>query len=528
MRSVHTHPLPRPDGAGRWRARAILVALIATLALIATMVLAPPARAVEDVQPARAAGETRIDTAIAVAERAYPDGSATVVVAPADDHTHTLAATPLAGALDAPILLTWPDVLPEATVEAVIDLGAERIVLAGGTDAVSDEVQGQLAQSTRVPVDRIGADDPYRSAADLAEQTLSTVGDLPTLNGMTTVALASGEVFPDALSIAGPAAELGMPLLLTLSDGLAPDAATTIEAMAPQQVLVIGGEDAVSAEVAAEVDNRVDTVTRLGGINRTDTAAIVADHVIDAGVLQARTALLARGDAFPDAVTAGVLSAALNGPTLLTATPDLPGEQAGAWFIGHCDTIEVLQVIGGEAAVTSTVANGAESLAESCDAPGEPGDDEPTTAQTYAVDPQQALSTEAPGTHDFTIARRYDGDELGDQPLDLVLFPCASADVTGGDADTFADADGDGDADGFASTDTGSARIAVVNGEDVEDQAILQATPDEDGDIDVRLASDAADCTVMVVVDGNGNGALDLDADGTPVEDYGVGQAEWT
>ena len=187
----------------------------------------------------------------------------------------------------------------------------------------------------------------------------------------------------------------------------------------------------------------------------------------------------------------------------------------------------MLQVIGGEAAVTSSVANGAEGLAESCD--GDGGSEGPTTAQTYEVVPQQALSTEAPGTHDFTIARRYDDTPLAqDEALDLVLFPCGSADVTGGDADTFADADGDGDADGFASTDTGQARIAVVNGEDVEDQAILQATPDEDGDIDVRLASDAADCTVMVVVDGNGNGALDLDADGTPVEAYGVGPAEWT
>ncbi len=68
----------------------------------------------------------------------------------------------------------------------------------------------------------------------------------------------------------------------------------------------------------------------------------------------------------------------------------------------------------------------------------------------------------------------------------------------------------------------------MVNDTDVDDTTIFLAEPGDDGQIDVRLASQAEDCALVVVVDGNGNGALDLDEAGNPVEDYGVGKATWT
>ena len=186
----------------------------------------------------------------------------------------------------------------------------------------------------------------------------------------------------------------------------------------------------------------------------------MADWFLDAGWFEDTTAILAAGDAFPDAVTAGQLSGQLEAPILLTANRDLLGEQAGSWFTESCPTLEVLQIVGGPEAVSVDVANGAEGLAESCADNGDGGDDTPAVTQTYTVTPQQALSTEAPGVHDFTMARRYDGEPI-DGPLDLVLFPCENADVTGSDVDTFVDADNDGDADGSDIDDTDPGRLAA-------------------------------------------------------------------
>lgn len=525
MNTVNEHRSHRPMGG---RARASVVAVLAILALAVTgLVVAPIASAVEDVQPARADGPTRLETAVAVAERAHPEGSDEVVIGPSDDFTHTLAGAALAGALDAPMLLTPPGFLADTTADALTTMGAERVTLLGGPAAISSDVEDALSE--RWAVTRVGDDDPYESAARIARTARSIAGGLPELGAddLSTVALASGTDFPDALSISGPANDGAIPLLLTDPDTLPEATQDALIDLDPEHVIAVGGPDAISDDVLAEIEREGRLTTRLGGINRTDTAAIVADWFIDAGWFEDTTAMLAAGDAFPDAVTAGQLSGRLEAPILLTANRDLLGEHAATWFSDHCPTLEVLQVVGGTEAVSLDVANGAEGLAESCSGDGDDGEDTPAMTQTYTVTPQQALSTEAPGVHDFTVVRRYDGEPI-DGPLDLVVFPCENADVTGADVDTFVDANDDGDADGFATTDTGQARIAQVNGEDVRDSTIHLAEVDEDGDIDVRLASQAPDCTVLVVVDGNGNGALDLDANGTPVEQYGVGKAEWT
>ena len=89
MNTLTEHLSHRPMRSG---VRASLVVVLAILALAAaSLVVAPIASAVEDVQPARAEGPTRLETAVAVADRAHPEGSDEVVVGPSDDFTHTLA-----------------------------------------------------------------------------------------------------------------------------------------------------------------------------------------------------------------------------------------------------------------------------------------------------------------------------------------------------------------------------------------------------------------------------------------------------
>ncbi len=69
MNTLTEHLSHRPLRRG---VRASLVVVLAILALAAaSLVVAPIASAVEDVQPARVEGPTRLETAVATAERAY-------------------------------------------------------------------------------------------------------------------------------------------------------------------------------------------------------------------------------------------------------------------------------------------------------------------------------------------------------------------------------------------------------------------------------------------------------------------------
>lgn len=507
------------------RSRALRVALVLLAALALVLPFAPPLASpahAADVQPARVDGATRLETAANVAEASFPEGSTQALIAPSTDFPEALAGAALAGALDAPVLLNPPAELADTTRTALQDLGVEAVSLLGDTDDLSEAVEQEL--SAHYTVARIEGADDYETAAMIARTAVGIAGDLPDPAGRTSVLVASGQDFPDALTASGPAFDAAIPLLLTMSDVLPESTRAAIADLAPEQALVVGGIEAVSTEVAEEIEALGVDVVRLDGRNRVETATSVASWFVhEAGYFTRSAALLARGDDFPDALTAASLSGRLEAPILLAAQPDLLTETTSAWLRDACPTLALLQVVGGTDAVTVEVANGAEAAAESCEEPADPG-----TGQTFAVAPMQPLTADPGEALDFSVTRRYD-EEPFTGPVDIVLFPCENAEITGAAPDRFADADGDGAADGFASTDTGQARIATVNGEDIPDQAVVGAVgPDDDGTLDLRLASQAEDCTVVVVVNGDDDGEFDVDADGHPVEPYGVGRASWT
>lgn len=342
--------------------------LLAALASAALLLPASGAGAVEDVQPARVEGETRLETAAAVAGLAYPQGVTETLLATSVSYPDALAGAPLAGALEAPVLLNPPAELAATTRAALEELGVERITIVGAEPSISAEVEAELAQ--RYHVTRIAGESLYHTAADLARTTASIAGGLPTLGQYTTLFLASGEDFADALAASGPAYAGVFPMLLTAQATLPAHTSLALDELQPQRVVIFGGPAAIAPEVEQELQARQIITTRLGGFTRTDTARIVAEYFVEQGLLGAETGILARGNAFPDAVTAGVLSGQRGVPILLSATSQVLSDETRAWFSAHCDTITVLQVVGGTDAVSIAMANEAEAAAESCGAGG--------------------------------------------------------------------------------------------------------------------------------------------------------------
>ena len=214
----------------------------------------------------RVSGADRYATAAAVGKRAFPQGAATVVIASGENFADALVAAPLAKALGAPILLVRHDALPSAALSAIKYLQPKNAVIVGGTPSVSTAVATALRKARVANVARIAGKDRYDTSARVA-------GRLRALAGQPdTVYIASGERFPDGLSVSAVAAARGEPILLVRDDYVPPVVSATRQSLAPRRTIVVGGQPSVSDLTAASLG----ATERLAGPNRYDTSAAVA------------------------------------------------------------------------------------------------------------------------------------------------------------------------------------------------------------------------------------------------------------
>ena len=102
-----------------------------------------------------------------------------------------------------------------------------------------------------------------------------------------------------------------------------------------------------------------DPVSRLAGSNRFQTASAISQARFAGGSAQA--AVVARGDAFPDALSAAPLATAKGGPLLLTASDRLTAE-ARAELQRALPQGRVVYIVGGVAAVSDDVAAEVQSM----------------------------------------------------------------------------------------------------------------------------------------------------------------------
>lgn len=193
----------------------------------------------------RIAGAERYATAAAISAYGFPDGADTVFVATGNDFVDALGGAPVAARSGAPILLVAPDSLPPATAAEIIRLGAETIVLLGGTSAVSQTVADELAGLGTVI--RIAGADRYGTAA-----AISAYG-FP--DGAPGVYVAVGTAYPDALSGAAAAAHRSMPLLVAAPASVPGVVNDEILRLGPGEITVLGGVSALSLTVQGRLSN---------------------------------------------------------------------------------------------------------------------------------------------------------------------------------------------------------------------------------------------------------------------------------
>lgn len=92
----------------------------------------------------------------------------TVIVTRGDIGVDSMASVAYAKEKNAPILLTRPRDLPESTFDAINKLKPNKVIVVGGDEAVSNEVEEEIKRLTKV--ERIWAETRYETALELAEK----------------------------------------------------------------------------------------------------------------------------------------------------------------------------------------------------------------------------------------------------------------------------------------------------------------------------------------------------------------------
>ncbi len=152
------------------------------------------------------------------------------------------AAASIAGGT---LLLTTPSKLPAESSNALKRIKPTKVIVLGGTGAISNTVLNQVKTvvGSKVPVTRVGGANRYDTAARVSKATVSSAKE---------VFLANGLSYPDALAGGAVAPYFdGRPLLLTQKDCVPSTTLAEITRLGATKVTALGGTGAVSDQALA-------------------------------------------------------------------------------------------------------------------------------------------------------------------------------------------------------------------------------------------------------------------------------------
>lgn len=293
----------------------------------------------------RAAAADRIATAVEVSRHGW-DTASDVVLAAAETFPDALAGVRLAAALEAPLLLTTAGGLPDPVTGELQRLDADTVWILGGTGAVSGRVAEDL-RGAGLSTRRLAGASRYETAASIAVASAIDTEEV-------TVAL--GTDWPDAVSASSLAALLdGPPILLVESDQVPGATVQAVRDLGATRVNVVGGTAVVSQDVVDQLEDLDLAVTRLSGPDRYASSAAVAG-----AALERRTGpvplIVASGENFPDALSAGALAARAGAVLMLMPSQSLAaGHPSHDFVTQNNDRLSDGIVVGGTNVISDAV-----------------------------------------------------------------------------------------------------------------------------------------------------------------------------
>ena len=256
--------------------------------------------------PGRIDGKDRIETAIKISKKNY-DRAKSVIVVRHDLFPDSMTASVLAKLKDAPILLNPTAKLDSRVGDEIKRLGAQEVIIVGGQDSVSEKVREDLkAYDADKNVERIAGADRYGTSEMVAKRVVGITGK------KNTGVVASGQVFPDALSVGTFASRDGYPILLVKKDLVPSQIERAIKDLEINKTYIAGGLNTISKSTEAKLPG---VLERMAGNTRYETSVAIAKSKFGAS----KEAYIASGEEFADALVISPISGKFNRPTLLVS-----------------------------------------------------------------------------------------------------------------------------------------------------------------------------------------------------------------
>ena len=293
----------------------------------------------------RISGSNRYETAVSISKQSYTSAQ-TVVLASGESYADALAGVPLAYKNKAPILLTPSKTLAAVTFNEIKRLGAKKVIILGGTGAVSANIE-QTLKNSKLTVERLYGDTRYGTAIKIAKSMSAAP---------TYMIFAYGNDYADALSASSAAAIMNMPIIY-LKKGDAPDAETAeylkelYRRGCVYDAWIIGGTGVISENMEQYVKNTLNgtRMRRVAGDNRYKTSIAVNKEFSE--ILNGGCIGVATGTDFPDALAGGVFAAS-RAAAICLANGKLSADQTSYLKAKSADRI---YVFGGTGAVPSSL-----------------------------------------------------------------------------------------------------------------------------------------------------------------------------
>lgn len=257
------------------------------------------------------AGDDRYKTAVEISKNYSSTSKHAVIVNGQKGIVDALTATPYASLKKAPILMTQSTKLNEDTKKELTRRGVKTVDIVGGVNSVSDAVKAEI-EAMGITVNRIAGNSKYETALKVAKE-------IDAISDISKIAVTNGEVLADAVSVAAPAAQNKMPIILAHpTKGLDAEVKKYIDGEGISTSYVIGGTSSVSTTTQNSLPG---TKKRLEGTDRQGTNASVIKEFYTSSsydnMYVAKSGQVNKSDEIADALAVGVLAASNQDPVML-------------------------------------------------------------------------------------------------------------------------------------------------------------------------------------------------------------------
>ena len=196
-----------------------------------------------------------------------------------------------------------------------------------------------------IALSRLAGSNRYDTAAKISRASFDKAD---------TVYLASCLNYADALA-AVPLAADDSPILLTSKNSLSDDTLTEIWRLKAKNVIILGGEGAISKTVENKLKAEGLNTSRIAGKNRFETATKIAEKVTD----KPEDVFFVYYNGFADALSASAVAAVKNAPIIYLPTKGELNAETAAYLkeLKNKNCVKNAYVIGGLGVISDDMAN---------------------------------------------------------------------------------------------------------------------------------------------------------------------------